>query len=85
MISDITKHSTHYSALAVVLGLGILGVVWFRYDAVMQMIIVVATAGGYVAWGLVHHYLLKDLNTEIVLEYIIIAVLVVSIFWAFLL
>jgi hypothetical protein len=38
-------------------------------------------AAGYVLWGIGHHLAIKDLTGKIVWEYLLIAILVVSVFW----
>jgi len=35
----------------------------------------VGVAFGYVTWGVVHHYVHKDLYLEVVLEYIFVSIL----------
>lgn len=59
------------------LALGFLGLMyWFRGDALMQVEIVVAGAVAYIAVALLHHHLDKSLTVEIIIEYILIAALV---------
>lgn len=84
MISDISKHSNHYSVLAMIVSLGLLLFILTGSSAILQMLVVVLVSSTYVIWGVVHHHLLQDLTAEIVLEYLIIAVLVVAVFWALL-
>ena len=85
MISDITKHSNHYSVLALILSLSVLAFVLLNYNSYLQMMVVLLASTLYVIWGVVHHYLLHDLGAEIVLEYFIIALFMVAVFWSFLL
>jgi hypothetical protein len=54
---------------------GFLGYINFSYDKAFQIAIVVATAAGYVVWGIVHHYIHKDLHLSVIIEYILIAFL----------
>ena len=70
-----TKHLTHYLPLIGVLVAGFLGFWYFAYDRGFQAAVIVATAVAYVAWGIIHHSLHKDLYLEVALEYILIAIL----------
>lgn len=84
MISDLSRHPNHYSVLALVVSVALLLFVIAWPVAVMQMAIVMIAAAVYVVWGLVHHHMTKDLHADVILEYVIMAVLVVSVFWSFL-
>lgn len=53
----------------------VLGFVIFSYDRSFQVLISIAVAVSYVVWGIIHHYLHKDLYLEVVIEYIIVAAL----------
>ncbi|MBI3290208.1 hypothetical protein HYZ78_02340 [Candidatus Microgenomates bacterium] len=67
-------HFTHFLVLFGMFGLSILGFLTFPYDKVFQRSLVVAAAAGYFAWGIIHHWVHKDLYFEVVLEYLAIAV-----------
>lgn len=54
---------------------GFSGLILFSYDKSFQTAVALALVAGYTSWGIVHHYLHRDLHFEIVLEYLIIAVL----------
>lgn len=75
MISKIIKDLSHYLPLLGVLGLGFIGFFVFSYDRYFQIAVTVATTIGYVFWGLIHHYLHKDLTGSVVWEYIAFAFL----------
>lgn len=68
-------HFIHYVPLLAILLLGLLGMVFYQYDTSMQKALVVATATGYVAWGIVHHKIHEDLSFEIFLEYLFVALI----------
>lgn len=70
-----TRDIQHYLPLVTIFLAGILGYINFSYDKAFQIAIVVATAAGYVTWGIVHHYIHKDLHLSVVIEYIMIAAL----------
>ncbi len=54
---------------------GFTGLVLFSYDKAFQVAVAGALVLSYVSWGIVHHYLHGDLRFEIVLEYLVVAVL----------
>lgn len=69
------KHLPHYMALFGILICGFSGLVLFSYDKNFQTAVAIATAAGYVSWGLVHHAIHKDLHLETILEYLVISAL----------
>lgn len=78
----LTRHLLHYLPLIGILVLAAFGFVAFSYDKNFQAALVVATAVGYVTWGIVHHYLHRDLHLSVVLEYIAISFLGVVIIFS---
>ena len=70
-----TKDLPHYLSLFGILLTGFAGLILFSYDKNFQMSVAFATAGAYVAWGIVHHAIHKDLYLETIIEYIAIAIL----------
>ena len=62
-------------ALVGILIAGFAGLILFSYDRSFQIAVAIATAISYIAWGVVHHYLHKDLHLEVFVEYTAIAVL----------
>lgn len=71
----LAKHIQHYTPLIGVLVAGLIGFYIFSYDKAFQAVIAVSLATSYVSWGIIHHYIHKDLNVQIVLEYSTIAFL----------
>lgn len=55
--------------------LGVVGFAFFSYDRIFQMAVAVSIAASYVAWGLIHHHLHRDLHLSVIFEYLIIACL----------
>ena len=70
-----TKHLSHYIVLFGILIVSFAGLILFSYDKNFQVAIAMALSLSYVSWGVTHHYLHKDLYPEIVLEYLVIALL----------
>lgn len=69
-----------------VLGFGFIGFFIFSYDKSFQIAVIIATALGYVSWGLIHHSIHKDLLPGVVWEYVSFAflglVLTLSVFFS---
>ena len=74
-MKKLAKHLKHYLPLFGVLIIGGVGFVNFSYDKQFQAAIVISTALGYFVWGLIHHFLHRDLHIQVVLEYLAIAIL----------
>ena len=73
-----TKHASHYLPLIGIFTFGFLVFWQFSFDRYLQIGTVLATAFGYVIWGIVHHSLHKDLYLVVVIEYLAIATLGVA-------
>lgn len=73
MMKDIAKHIPHYLALIGIFIAGLVAFWVFSYNRAFQMVIAIAVAVAYVAWGIIHHAIHRDLYLIVVLEYIIIA------------
>ncbi len=72
---NIYKHLPHYVSLIGILIAGLVAIIWFSYDPVFQMGVAIAVAVGYVVWGIVHHYIHRDLYLSVVLEYVAVGIL----------
>ena len=70
-----TKHLSHYMALFGILLAGFAGLILFSYDKNFQIAVALALSLSYIAWGVTHHYLHKDLHIEVFIEYLVVAVL----------
>lgn len=69
------KHLTHYMSLIAILGVGLLGLLYFPHSSYFQIAVAVALSAGYVTWGIVHHYIHRDLHLSVVIEYVVVACL----------
>ena len=74
-LQRVVKHLPHYLPLVGILFFGFWGFYTFSYDRIFQLAVAVGVAFGYVTWGVVHHYVHKDLYLEVVLEYIFVSIL----------
>ncbi|MFV1917581.1 MAG: hypothetical protein ACC618_03840, partial [Patescibacteria group bacterium] len=79
-----TKDLQHYLPLVGILFVGGFGFFYFSYDRMFQAGIALSVAVSYFAWGLVHHYLHRDLHLSVVLEYIAISALGVMVIFSLL-
>jgi len=62
-------------ALFGILLAGFAGLILFSYDKNFQIAVAAALSASYVAWGVTHHYLHRDLHIETFLEYLAVAIL----------
>lgn len=69
------KHLPHYLSLLGIIAATIVGYVAFSYDKDFQLAVITASCVSYFVWGLVHHYLHRDLSLQVVLEYLVMATL----------
>lgn len=74
-MKKIAKHLPHYLPLLGIFFAGFFAFWSFSYDRVFQVAITVSIAVSYVAWGVVHHLLHRDLNLAVLVEYIAVAAL----------
>ena len=74
------EHLLHYLILFLILTAGLVGFVVFQFHPQAQLLVVGLTVGGYIAWGLVHHYIEERLRWEVVGEYFLIGALVFVMF-----
>jgi hypothetical protein len=73
MFSDLREYLSHYLVLLAILGGGLFLFLFFSHSPQAQLQITFLIASTYLIWGLVHHYLKKDLNWLVVVEYTLVA------------
>lgn len=69
------KDLPHYLLLGGILLAGFAGLILFSYDKTLQIALAIATGVSYIAWGLIHHHIHKDLYFEVIVEYAAVALL----------
>lgn len=79
---DFSRHPLHYFFLLCFQLVGLWGLLWFAYRPLTQFIILIYMAFAYVMWGIYHHHEHRDLHFKIILEYLLVAILVVLLFSA---
>ena len=84
-IHHVIRHGFDFVLLLAIIGLGLSGIVFFRFDVASQVAVVTLMSIFYVFWGIFHHHHDGDLTAPVVLEYIGIAALIAFILIVFLL
>ena len=64
-----------YLALSLIVSTAIVLILIFNGNRSFQMLTVIGLSLAYVIWGLIHHYKLHNIYAQIVLEYVLFAVL----------
>lgn len=65
---DILLHILLYSGV----GIGLLAIWLLRYDNLARFLVILSMVIYYLVWGLIYHYLKRDLNKKIIAEYLLI-------------
>ena len=68
-------HLIHYTPLVGILFAALMGFIFVSYNQSFRAAVIVAASVSYVSWGLIHHYIHKDLHLSVILEYVSIAIL----------
>lgn len=66
-------HHPHFLILLLILAIGAGFIIFFSHDRQPQIASVIATSLAYILWGILHHYKHNDLEIEVVMEYLLIA------------
>ena len=69
------RHITHYAVMLFIMIAGIVSIVFTGRNLSTQTGIIVMLALSYLIWGIVHHSLENTLHSEVVIEYLLLAVL----------
>ncbi|HWA52070.1 MAG TPA: hypothetical protein VG895_03390 [Patescibacteria group bacterium] len=64
-----TKHLSDYFSLGGILIATVIGFFAFSYNKDFQLAVVTASSFSYFVWGIIHHFIKKDLNLQILIEY----------------
>ena len=74
-MEKVIKHLPHYFSLFTILMIGFVVFIAFSNNPTFQSYVALATAAAYVTWGIVNHFIHKDLYASVVVEYIAVALL----------
>jgi isoprenylcysteine carboxyl methyltransferase (ICMT) family protein YpbQ len=80
MTSLNSKHIVHYLVLLGLMAIAFSTLVLVSLTRTQQLVVIILTAVMYVAYGIFHHKLHHDLTIKIVVEYALVALLVVALF-----
>lgn len=71
------NHISHFIVLLAVLAGGVGVFFYVRPNTTLQLLTGIITAVSYVAWGLIHHAIERDLHQKVVVEYILIGAIAI--------
>lgn len=74
----LSVHTMHFIVLILILVGSIGAFLLLQGNHTSQLIVGVLTAISYVAWGIIHHALQKDLHTKIVVEYVLMGAIAIA-------
>lgn len=69
------RHLGHYIILLIILLTGLIGMIISGKSTLIHTTILVLISIGYFVWGIVHHFLEKELHPEIIFEYLLMSLL----------
>lgn len=72
-----SQKTLHFLVLLVMLALGVGAFYYVQPDKILGLTVGVATAVGYVLWGIIHHLMEGDLHIRLVIEYMLIGAIAV--------
>lgn len=70
-------HISHLAVLVVLLGAGVFTLMQLQGNIFAQTVVGIATSVAYVCWGIIHHWVKKDLYKKVVIEYILIGIVAI--------
>jgi len=79
LFAQIKSKPVEYAILAIILVVSLIMLFVFRFDHHSQRRIIYVTAGLYFLWSLYHHYRRGDLQLNIIIEYLIFALLGITV------
>ncbi|MCL5675862.1 MAG: hypothetical protein M1120_01915 [Patescibacteria group bacterium] len=84
-MKEFKKYGVHYLFLLIILSFGLTSFLAVSKDHDLQFRVAVLTVAAYTGWGFVHHLLKGDLYLKVVVEYVLVAALVIVLLWTVLL
>lgn len=79
LFEQIKSKPLEYAILAIIIIFSLIALFIFRFDHHSQRRVVYITAGLYFLWSLYHHYHRGDLQLNIIIEYLIFALLGITV------
>lgn len=71
------RHIAHFVILLAILAGGVGTFFYVGSNTTLQLVTGIVTAVSYVAWGLIHHAIEKDLHQKVVVEYVLIGTIAI--------
>lgn len=75
MTTKSLRHISHYIVLLIILMAGLIAMIGSGKSTLLHTIILIIISASYLVWGVIHHFIEKELHIEIVLEYLIFSLL----------
>lgn len=72
---------THLLTLSAIFVLAVFAFLRFAGSPIMQLFVVVVAVLAYIGWGVIYHFLNKQLTLSIFLEYLLVGALVILLFF----
>lgn len=66
----IKHHGKYYLTLLSLMTIGVIFAYYTREDKQLEMIVLITMAIVYILFGIIHHYLIHDFSSKIVIEYV---------------
>ena len=82
MLTELKKHPLHFVVLALLMFAHMIVFFMLPHLVAFRHLIVISAVFWYLVWATVHHYLLDDLNLNLILEYILIGGICVTLVWS---
>ncbi len=79
MLSDLARHKTAYSLLALAAAVYVYGAWTYRTNPTLIVGGTAIFAALYIGWGIAHHLVEHSLTFRVVLEYVLVAALAVTV------
>lgn len=71
-----TQHTIHLLTLVAILIVGVVAFFYAQGNRFAQLAIGIVTVGAYLGWGMMHHSARGDLHRKVVVEYLLMAMMV---------
>ena len=67
----------HFGVLIIILSLGISLFFYAQGNRSIQLAVGIATSLAYIAWGIIHHAMQRDLYPKVVVEYVLMGLIAI--------
>ncbi len=81
VVFEASHHIFHYLILLILISGGLTAFLSSRNYPLIQLLVGIVTSLSYVVWGIVHHFVDRDLSLKIVIEYLAVALFAIIVLW----